>query len=132
MKSLDTNALLRLLLADVPKQTAAVEDLLINSSQKFAVADMVFAEIVWVLQGSLYRYDRQQIADNVSSILNIKNLNCNKVMLEKAISLYVKHPKISFIDACLYVYAELNNSTPLLTFDKNLASALPNAIPILE
>ena len=49
MQSLDTNTLLRLVLADVPQQTAVVEGLILNTPQRFAVADMVFAEIVWVL-----------------------------------------------------------------------------------
>jgi predicted nucleic-acid-binding protein len=131
MKSLDTNALLRLVLADIPKQTAAVESLLVDTSQKFAVADMVFAEMVWVLQGGVYGYDRQRVATNLQSILAIKHINCNRTMLEKAIPLYVSHPKISFIDTCLSVYAELNDATPLLTFDKKLVSALPKTTTIL-
>jgi len=131
MKSLDTNTLLRLILADIPKQTAIVEDLLANSTQKFAVADMVFAEIVWVLQGSVYEYDRQHIADNLQSIIAVKNINCNRVMLEKAIPVYVKYSKISFIDACLSVYAELNGAIPLLTFDRKLVSALPKTVVTL-
>lgn len=126
MKSLDTNVLLRLLLADVAEQAEVVETLLADTSQKFAVADMVFAEIVWVLQGSLYGYDRSQIAANIETVLSIKHINCNRVMLEKAIPLYVKYSQISFIDACLAVYAELNDALPLLTFDKRLIVSLPN------
>lgn len=131
MRSLDTNALLRLVLADIPQQTAAVEELLANTTQKYAVADMVFAEIVWVLQGKVYGYDRPRIAANLKSIVAIRNIKCNRVMLEKAIPLYISHPKISFIDACLSVYAELNEATPLLTFDKKLALALPETVSTL-
>lgn len=125
MKSLDTNTLLRLVLADIPRQAAVVEALLTDTSKKFAVADMVFAEMVWVLQSGIYGYDRQHIATNLQSILAIKQINCNRVMLERVIPLYVDHQKISFIDAYLSVYAELNHATPLLTFDKKLVSALP-------
>jgi predicted nucleic-acid-binding protein len=132
MKSLDTNVLLRLLLADIPKQTAAVEALLTDTSQKFSVADMVFTEMVWALQGGVYGYDRQRIATNLRSIIAIKHINCNRTMLEKAIPQYVSHSKISFIDACLSVYAELNGATPLLTFDKKLATALPQAVQTLS
>lgn len=128
MKSLDTNTLLRLVLADVPKQTAIVETLLADASQRFAVADMVFAEIVWVLQGVSYGYDRKRIAANIQSILAIGHINCNRAMLEKAVPLYVGHSKISFIDACLSVYAELEDAKPLLTFDKKLASSLPKNV----
>jgi predicted nucleic-acid-binding protein len=131
MRSLDTNALLRLVLADVPKQTAAVEALLDDASQKFAVADMVFAEIVWVLQGGIYNYDRQRITANLQSIIGIRQINCNRAMLTRALPLYVSHEKISFVDACLTVYAELNDATPLLTFDKKLVSSLPKTAAIL-
>ena len=131
MRSLDTNALLRLVLADVPKQTAVVEALFDDASQKFAVADMVFAEMVWVLQGGIYYYDRQRIATNLQSIIGIRQIICNRDMLTRALPLYVSHEKISFIDACLTVYAELNGATPLLTFDKKLVSSLPKTTAIL-
>jgi len=131
MKSLDTITLLRLVLADVPKQTTFVEALLADTSQKFAVADMVFAEMVLVLQGGAFGYDRHHIADNLQSIIAIRHINCNRAMLERAIPLYVDHSNISFIDACLAVYAELNDATPLLTFDKKLALALPKTVSII-
>jgi len=131
MRSLDTNALLRLVLADVPRQTAAVEALFDDASQKFAVADMVFAEMVWVLQGGIYNYDRQRIATNLQTIIDIRQINCNRAMLTRALPLYVSHEKISFIDACLTIYAELNGATPLLTFDKKLVSSLPETASIL-
>ena len=128
MRSLDTNALLGLTLADAPRQAAIIEALLSDTSQKFAVADMVFAEIVWVLQGRTYGYDRQRIATNLQSIIDISQINCNRKLLERAIPIYVKYEKVSFIDACLAVYAELNNAEPLLTFDKRLALALPQTV----
>ena len=131
MKSLDTNTLLRLVLADIPKQTTVIETLLADTSQRFTVADMVFAEIVWVLQGRSYGYDRERIATNIQSILAIRHIYCNREMLEKAVPLYVSHAKISFIDACMSVYAELNNATPLLTFDKKLVSVLPKTTAVL-
>ncbi len=132
MKSLDTNTLLRLLLADVPSQTSIVEKLLTETSQKFAVADMVFAEIVWILQGKQYNYERQLIIANLESIIAIKHVNCNRKMLCKAMPLYLTNKKISFIDACLTAYAELNDATPLLTFDKKLAVAAPRLVTLLK
>lgn len=132
MKSLDTNIILRLLLADAPEQLAAIEKILSDPSQKFAVADMVFAEVVWVLQGPMYGYDRSRIAKNLEAIIGIQQINCNRKMLEKAIPNYIKIPKISFTDACLAAYAEIDNAKPLLTFDKSLARALPDSVQILQ
>jgi predicted nucleic-acid-binding protein len=127
MRSLDTNLLLRLVLSDIPSQAAAVELLFVDKTHKYAVADMTFAEIVWVLQGAPYKYTREHIAANVQIIMGIAQINCNRALLERALPLYVKHPGISFIDACLATYAELNGATPLLTFDKNLVKVLPKA-----
>lgn len=132
MKSLGTNTLLRLLLADVPSQTGIVEKLLTDTSQKFVVADMVFAEIVWILQGKQYNYERQRIVTNLESIIAIKHFNCNRIMLSKAMPFYLTNKKISFIDACLTAYAELNDATPLLTFDKKLAEAAPKIVTLLK
>ncbi len=93
---------------------------------------MVFAEMVWVLQGEAFGYGRQQIADNLQSIMAIRHINCNRALLEKAIPLYVQHGTISFIDACLAVYSELNGAVPLLTFDKKLAAALPGLSTLVK
>jgi len=125
VKSLDTNLLLRLILSDIPEQTKAVNALFDDVAQKYFVADMAFAEIVWVLSGTPYGYNRERIAANVQSVVGIPQISCNRAMLEKAVPLYVSHPSISFIDACLAIYAELNGTTPLLTFDKKLVKALP-------
>lgn len=131
MASLDTNLLLRLVLADVPGQRTKVESLFEQPSGKYQVADMVFAEMVWILQGTTYSFSRQDITDKLRSVLAIPQINCNRPMLDKALDLYVNYPGISFIDACLSVYAELNDAVPLLTFDKKLASALPKTAAVL-
>ena len=131
MKSLDTNLLLRLVLDDVPKQSAAVNALFDNATQKYVVEDLVFAEIVWILQGKHFRYSRERVGSNLQLILAIPQIICNRTMLEKAILLYLKHPKLSYVDACLAVYAELNNNKPLLSFDKKLIEALPNTVASL-
>ena len=128
MKSLNTNTLLRLLLTDIPEQTSKIEKLLSDTSQKFFVADLVFAEIVWVLQGKNYKYDKERIVMNLESIIGIKHIVCNKEMLEKAMLLYLSNSKISFTDSCLVSYAELNNNVPLLTFDRKLSLAVPSVV----
>jgi predicted nucleic-acid-binding protein len=125
MRSLDTNILLRFILADLPEQYAAANTLFADGKEKFVVADIVFAEIVWILQGPVYKMDRDLIAAAIKSCLKVNQINCNRMMLESALDRFVAYPKISFIDACLATYAELNEDTPLLTFDKQLAKALP-------
>lgn len=125
MRSLDTNTLLRLVLDDVPAQAAAVEKLLTGSAGQFAVADLAFAEMVWILSGSVYRQSRPEIVQNIQAIARLPQIHCNRVLLERALPLYLRHANLSFIDCCLSVHAELNKAVPLLTFDKNLAKKLP-------
>lgn len=132
MKSLDTNITLRLLLHDVPEQLTRVLALIDNSkSGSLGIADAVFFECVWILSGEQYNFERELIGKLLLQVADIPQVNCNRVMLQKAVPLYVKYKKISFVDACLAVYAELNNAMPLLTFDKKLASILPNSVAIL-
>ncbi|HUD07083.1 MAG TPA: PIN domain-containing protein [Candidatus Saccharimonadales bacterium] len=132
MRSLDTNITLRLLLQDVPDQLSKVVDLIDNSkSGSLQVADAVFFECVWILSGKMYNFERELIGKLLLQIADIPQINCNRVMLEKAVPLYVNHSSISFIDACLTVYAELNSAIPLFTFDRKLATTLPKTVAIL-
>ncbi len=128
MASLDTNLLLRLVLRDIPGQTDKVTALLDSAKQgELEIADAVLYELVWILSGSLYGYDRTLIGDTLIEIARLPQVSCNRLLIEKAVPVYINYPKLSFIDICLTVYAELNNAAPLLTFDKALAGALPNA-----
>jgi predicted nucleic acid-binding protein len=95
------------------------------------VADAVFFECAWILGGEIYNFNRVLIGKLLLQISDIPQINCNRAMLERAVPLYVMHPNISFVDACLSAYAELNNATPLLTFDKKLANALPKSVRIV-
>ncbi len=132
MKSLDTNITLRLLLRDVPEQLSRVVALIDSSkSGSLGIADAVFFECVWILSGKHYNFERELIGRLLLQVADIPQIKCNRVMLEKAVPLYVKHKKISFVDACLAVYAELNDAEPLLTFDKKLATALPKSVAII-
>lgn len=132
MKSLDTNITLRLLLQDVPEQLEKVVALIDNSKpNSLSVADAVFFECVWILSGKMYNLDRTLIGKLLIQVTDIPQINCNCAMLVKAVPFYVTNTQISFIDACLTVYAELNGATPLLTFDKELVSAFPKTTAIL-
>lgn len=132
LKSLDTNIILRILLQDVPLQLNKIKALFSESRPGgLLVADTVFLECVWILSGEMYDFNREEIGSLLLKIISIPQVNCNKAMLEIAIPNYIKYSTISFVDACLAAYAEINNATPLLTFDKKLATALPSAVSIL-
>ena len=132
MSSLDANIILRLLLRDIPDQTEKVIDLIKNSKPgSLIVEDPVLFECVWILTGNRYRLDRKATSELILQLVKIPQINCNRYLLERAIPPYVETANISFIDICLAIYAELNNRTPLLTFDKKLAKALPKTVNLL-
>ncbi len=129
MASLDTNAVLRLMLRDVPEQADRVSTLISGAKQgSIMIADAVFFEAVWVMSSPVYGLERPLIGKLLLQVAQIPQINCNRELLVRAVPLYVKHEGISFVDACLAVYAELNEAAPLLTFDRRLVKALPKMV----
>jgi predicted nucleic-acid-binding protein len=124
--SLDTNAVLRLLLNDIPEQHATVKKLLKEVSGQFAIADTAIIELVFVLD-RYYGFNRSQTAEALDGLMRLKEINCNRVLFEKALPLYIDHGSLSFEDCCLAIYAQLNDAEPLWTFDKKLTTQAPGA-----
>lgn len=120
-------------MGDVAEQSAAVKQMISDAKpNSLAVADIVFFESAWILSGPMFGVDRKTIGELLIQITNIPQINCNRTMLQKAVPLYIAHPALSFVDVCLAVYAELNNSIPLLTFDKKLAAQLPKNVTLMK
>lgn len=124
--SLDTNALLRLLLNDIPQQHEAVRALLTNASGQLAIADTAIMELMFVLE-RYYGFSRQQANEAVVGLMQLSEINCNRILFEKALPIYLDHMALSFEDCCLSVYATLNEAEPLWTFDKKLATQAESA-----
>lgn len=127
--SLDTNALLRLSLGDILEQARAVKKLLEQSSE-MEVADAAVFEMVFVMEKG-YKLSRERIVQNILSIIRHKNINCNRRLFELTLPFYLEHPKLSIIDCALTQYATLNATTPLYTFDKELAKKCPDSTALL-
>ena len=123
--SLDTNLILRYLLCDVPEQTNLVQEL-VDSDVLIEISDLAIAEAVSVLSRH-YELPRDKVSANLELIYRDPRFNCNTNLFEVAMPLYVSHPRLSFIDCCLVVQAELNEAVPLMTFDKKLATQTPRA-----
>jgi len=60
MIAIDTNVLLRYLLADEPAQTAQASAL-IKNHDSVLITDVVLVETLWTLKGKKYRLDKQGI-----------------------------------------------------------------------
>lgn len=121
--SLDANILLRLILKDVADQHTAAVELLKKTSGQFAVADTAFIEVVFVLERN-YLLTRDQITEAIEGLASLPKINCNHALLEKALVTFKINSSLSFEDCCLAAYAELNDATPLWTFDKKLANQI--------
>jgi predicted nucleic-acid-binding protein len=125
--SFDTNAILRLLLNDIPDQHNAVKTLIDQAdNDQFYIADTAIIELVFVLH-RYYNFRRSQISEALMGFMKLKEISCNRLLFERLLPTFVEHAALSFEDCYLTVHAELNNVAPLWTFDKKLASQAANA-----
>ena len=129
--SLDTNIILRLLVGDVPSQTALAEQLIDATDGQLAVADLAVIELEYVLRVN-YKFTRAEIADLIEGFLLNPKINSNKSLFAAALPLYLAQPKQSLTDCLLAMYADLNQALPLWTFDKKLALQSDGRAQLLE
>lgn len=119
--SFDTNLLIRWILQDVPEQAEQVIAILKDPKVKEVhVADMVLAEVVWVLSSPRVGFDRPDVAELLGIVFTHPKVRYNQALMQRVLPLYTKYSAISFVDICLATYAELEQ-TQLLTFDKKLS-----------
>ena len=125
MPSLDTNCLLRWLLDDIPEQAAQISSLF-DSGEEFTVADVALIEVVFVLE-KLKKISRENIEKAIMAIIENDSIVCNSELFTEVLPMYIKYPKLSFVDCYLEAMARKTGASPLLTFDQKLASQLPGA-----
>lgn len=118
--SLDTNAILRLLLNDIPAQAAAVSALVSSPQRTYAVADLAVVEVEYALR-THYGFSREQIQDTLGNFIVHPSVQTDMAVMKCAFHLYNAHPQLSFTDCCLAAHAEADNAKPLWTFDEKLA-----------
>lgn len=123
-ESLDTNIIMRLILGDVPHQCEKILDLFMRRGYTYHISDLAITETVYNLQKS---YSRPDIIKALQKILELPNINANFNLFQQVLPMYIEHPNLSFNDCCLSVYAALNESEPLWTFDRDLAKQSPTA-----
>ena len=116
-KLLDTNLLIRFLLNDNPKQSAAVQSLFETTPDELVLTDVSVAEMIWLLT-SYYQLPKDDVIDKVKQILTLGVINANKSVLSKALSLY-QSINIDYIDAYLAAYCEEENLSSVISFDRD-------------
>lgn len=127
VEHIDANVLIRLITQDDPEAVKRAEELIADKSKIYVFEDAAMMEVVFVLTGDLYRYSREQTAESIRAMMMIDNIYFNKGLIEDALSLYVSHPKLSFVDCYLAAITTLTDETPLWTFDRKLTLQCPVA-----
>jgi len=118
MRAVDTNVLVRLLVADDPAQFRAAEEFIGKGAW---VSHVVLAETLWVLATS-YGRAADQIASSVERLLLQSELTLQDVeVVAAALALFRGGPRVEFSDCLILEIARKAGHLPLGTFDQRLA-----------
>ncbi|MEP6713942.1 MAG: type II toxin-antitoxin system VapC family toxin [Terriglobia bacterium] len=120
MRAIDTNVLVRLIVRDDSRQTAAAEEFV---AQGAWVSVVVLAEAVWGL-GSVYELDREGQARAIEMLLNHQNLVLQDTeSVAAALQFLLAEPAPGFSDCLILQLARKAGNLLLGTFDKHLSKA---------
>ena len=126
--SLDTNLIVHYIAGDIPEQRKKVETLLKTPGMVHRIESLTITETVYVLEKA-YASTREETINQLNFFLArfSDHISYDHHLTSKVFPFYLAHPKLSFDDCYLAALAELNNATPLYTFDKKLANQHPAA-----
>lgn len=121
MKTIDTNVLTRLFVADDPTQTASAEALVRSSfSEGVFVPQVVLIEASWVLRSS-YKRERSFIASSIENVCTSEPFVVeDSEQVLRALKLYLAGSS-DLADYLILTKADESGALPLFTFDKKLA-----------
>ncbi len=122
MISLDTNVVVRYLVADDAQQAAAARSLIdsLTPGEPGFISREVVIEIVWVLERA-YRLERAQISEVLLELLATDSLVLETPGdVARAASAY-RRGDAGFSDLMILAAARRQSALPLYTFDRRLA-----------
>jgi predicted nucleic-acid-binding protein len=73
MIAIDTNVLLRYLLADDDMQSSKAQDLILGN-EKVLITDVVLTETIWTLKGKRYNLRKEELIDVIHALFSERNL----------------------------------------------------------
>jgi predicted nucleic acid-binding protein len=118
---LDTNILLRFLTRDDEQKAQQALNLLMRierGEEKVITSPLVIFETVYTLQ-SFYKVPRQQIKEQVLSIISMRSLHLpDKSLYHRAFDLYITK-NISFADAYNAVYMQSEEVSNIYSWDRD-------------
>jgi predicted nucleic acid-binding protein len=123
MQFVDTNIFLRYLTRDDEEKAAKCRALLMAAEEgtiKLNTSDLVFAELVWVLQSPLtYNLAPEEINEILLPLINIKGLKGpSKSVIAEALDLFSSE-SIDYIDAYHAALIREQNITALYSYDQH-------------
>ena len=126
--SIDANLVLRCILGDVPEQRVKVAKLLGSSGHSHYFSSQALLECIYVME-IVEEMSREEIVDLMNFFLAryADIIIYDREMTSIAFSLYLKYPKLSWVDCALAAEAEVRQHEPLMTFDKKMAKQLIKA-----
>lgn len=127
MKSvvIDTNALLRLILNDIPQQKKMTEELLkkaMSNEIKVCVAQTVIFEIDFILK-KYYEFKKETVIEYLKSLVTTPYLEVESSEIFRMTLSFYEKEEISFVDCFLLSKAKIEKAD-LFTFDKKLKNLI--------
>ncbi|MCD6128868.1 PIN domain-containing protein [Candidatus Bipolaricaulota bacterium] len=117
----DTCFLLRYLTGTPPEQAEEAERVLRQAqagAMQLVVPAMVIAELIWVLESSVFKLSKAEAAEKAIAVLNMKGVKVeNASLLEEAAVLHAEL-NIDFTDAYLACFAKAKSIGGIYTFDR--------------
>lgn len=122
-KIVDTNLILRFLTGEPTDQALRVRRLF-ESAEKgeliLKISTLVAAEVVFVLSGRIYGYDRQELSDALIPFFQSVSLEVEKrEIILLALDLYRRYP-IDYVDASLAAESSLTGDA-IASFDRGFS-----------
>lgn len=129
MRAMDTNGLVRLVVADDERQASRIREFIeecLRREERILVTDAVFLELAWVL-GKKYAFTREELC------LLFEKLLANPVFQILDAELVARAVQGfrdggGFADHLIVAKARSNGATSLLSFDRKLQKAYPDFV----
>lgn len=115
---LDTNILVRHLTGE-PSEMAQRATAFLASGHELFLADVVVAELVYVLE-SFYEVPRREVADLARSVAGLDGVTVDdQRILGRALDVY-EHDRLDFAEAYFVARAESSGVAALASFDRSI------------
>ena len=125
MKALDTNALVRFLVADHPGMKSKVDRLLDTAEENresFGITGYVLLEMLWVLR-SVYKYSREDILDAVDKLTAMPALTFDPTCPVHELLEMGRNSNFDLADILIGLAARQHGWETTLTLDKKAAQS---------